>query len=110
MTSRFSAGDLERARQLQQQQQAASAVVAGGGWLPVVKGIMAERGLPVGGVRAPLLSASDEAVRACVAQLRALQGGFEPGVVKTLTPPPAPPHCNGGGERFLRSLHSQYGS
>ena len=69
----FTAGDLARARQLQQQQQAVSAVVASGGWLPVVKGIMAERGLPVGGVRAPLLSASEAAVRACVAQLRALK-------------------------------------
>lgn len=67
------AGDLARARQLQQQQQAVSAVVAGGGWLPVVKGIMTERGLPVGGVRAPLLPAADEAVRACIAQLRALK-------------------------------------
>ncbi len=66
-------GDLARARQLQHQQQAVSAVVASGGWLPVVKGIMAERGLPVGGVRAPLRPASDEAVRACVAQLRALK-------------------------------------
>ncbi len=67
------AGDLERARQLQQQQQAVSAAVASGGWLPIVKGIMAERGLPVGGVRAPLMSASADAVRACVAQLRALK-------------------------------------
>ena len=39
----FRAGDWERARRLQQQQQAVSAVVAGGGWLPIVKGIMAER-------------------------------------------------------------------
>ena len=69
----FSAGDWARARQLQQQQQAVSAVVASSGWRPVVKGIMAERGLPVGGVRAPLLPASDETVRACIAQLRALK-------------------------------------
>ena len=69
----FSAGDWARARRLQQQQQAVSAVVAGGGWLPVVKGIMAARGLPVGGVRAPLLSATDEAARACIAQLSALK-------------------------------------
>jgi len=69
----FGAGDLTRARQLQQQQQAVSAVVASSGWLPVVKGIMAERGLPVGGVRSPLLSAPEEAVRACIAQLRALK-------------------------------------
>ncbi|MYD11875.1 MAG: dihydrodipicolinate synthase family protein [Chloroflexi bacterium] len=69
----FHAGDWQGARQLQQQQQAVSAVVASGGWLPIVKGIMAARGLPVGGVRAPLLSATDEAVRACIAQLRALK-------------------------------------
>lgn len=74
----FRAGDLARTRQLQQQQQAVSAVVSSGGWLPVVKGIMAERGLTVGGVRAPLLPASDEATRACIAQLRALKVDLSP--------------------------------
>jgi len=69
----FCAGDLARARQLQKQQQAVSAVVQGGGWLPVVKGIMTERGLPVGGARPPWPPASEDAVRACIAQLRALK-------------------------------------
>ena len=69
----FKAGDFARARQLQKQQHAVSAVVASGGWLPVVKGIMAERGLPVGGVRPPMLRASEGTIRACIAQLRALK-------------------------------------
>ena len=58
---------------LQRQLTAASDVVGGAGWLTAVKGIMSARGLPVGGVRPPMLSASDEAIRACIAQLRALK-------------------------------------
>ena len=69
----FTAGDLPRARQLQKQQKAVTEVVSNAGWIPVVKGIMAERGLPVGGVRPPLLTAAEETVRACIAQLRALK-------------------------------------
>lgn len=69
----FHAGDLKAARKLQKQLNAVSDVVGGGGWLTVVKGIMRHRGLPVGGVRAPMISASDETVRACIAQLRALK-------------------------------------
>ncbi len=69
----FHAGDLEAAQKLQKQLNAVSDVVGGGGWLTVVKGIMRHRGLPVGGVRAPMISASDETVRACIAQLRALR-------------------------------------
>ncbi|MDE2821055.1 MAG: dihydrodipicolinate synthase family protein [Chloroflexota bacterium] len=69
----FHAGDLKTAQKLQKQLNAVSDVVGGGGWLTVVKGIMRHRGLPVGGVRAPMISASDETVRACIAQLRALR-------------------------------------
>ena len=69
----FHAGDLEAAQKLQKQLNAVSGVVGGGGWLTVVKGILAHRGLPVGGVRAPMISASDETVRACIAQLQALR-------------------------------------
>ena len=69
----FHAGDLKAAQKLQRQLNAVSDVVGGGGWLTVVKGIMTHRGLPVGGVRAPMISASDETVRACIAQLRALK-------------------------------------
>ena len=69
----FFAGDLARARRLQKQQHVVSAVVQGGGWLPLVKGIMTERGLSVGGARPPWPPASEDAVRACVAQLRALK-------------------------------------
>lgn len=69
----FHAGDLKAAQKLQKQLNAVSDVVGGGGWLTVVKGIMTHRGLPVGGVRAPMISASEETVRACIAQLRALR-------------------------------------
>ena len=69
----FHAGDLAAARKLQKQLQAASDVIGSAGWLTAVKGVLAERGLPVGGVRPPMLRASDEAIRACIAQLRALK-------------------------------------
>ncbi len=67
------APDLPRGRQLQKQLKAVGEVLHSGGWLSVVKGILAERGLPVGGVRAPGQPAAEETVRACVAQLRALK-------------------------------------
>ena len=69
----FHAGDLAGAQRLQAQLTAASDVVGSAGWLTAVKGIMAERGLPMGGVRPPMLSASEETIRACLAQLRALK-------------------------------------
>jgi len=69
----FHAGDLVAARKLQKQLQAASDVIGSAGWLTAVKGVLAERGLPVGGVRPPMLRASEEAIRACIAQLRALK-------------------------------------
>ena len=69
----FQAGDLAKAQRLQKRLKAVSDVVGGAGWLSAVKGIMAARGLPVGGVRPPMLGASDEAIRACLAQLRALK-------------------------------------
>ncbi len=69
----FRSGDLKAAQYLQKRLNAVSAVVGSGGWLTVVKGIMAHRGLPVGGVRAPMFAASPEAARACIAQLQALK-------------------------------------
>lgn len=69
----FQAGDLTAAQRLQKQLKAASDVVGSAGWLPVVKGIMAARGLPVGGARPPFQPASEETIRACLAQLRALK-------------------------------------
>ena len=74
----FYAGDLDKAQSLQKQLTAASDVIASGGWLTVVKGILAHRGLPVGGVRTPLLRASDETIRACLAQLQALRVDLTP--------------------------------
>lgn len=67
------AGDLDAAQKRQRQLNAVGDVIAGGGWLPVIKGMMAHRGLPVGGVRRPLLNASEETIRACLAQLQALR-------------------------------------
>jgi len=69
----FHAGDLAAAQSLQRRLKAASDVIGSAGWLTAVKGVLAERGLPVGGVRPPMLRASDEAIRACIAQLRALK-------------------------------------
>ncbi len=74
----FHAGDMARAQMLQHQLIAASEVVGRAGWLSAVKGVMAVRGLPVGPVRAPLQPASAEAIRACVAQLRALKVDLSP--------------------------------
>ena len=69
----FHAGDLAAAQKRQRQLKAASDVIASAGWLTAVKGVLNERGLPVGGVRPPMLRASDETIRACLAQLRALK-------------------------------------
>lgn len=69
----FHAGDLAAAQSAQKRLNAVGDVVGAAGWLPVVKGVMAHRGLPVGGTRAPMLQVSDEALRACIAQLQALQ-------------------------------------
>ena len=69
----FHAGDLAAAQSLQKQLKAASDVIGSAGWLTAVKGVLAERGLPVGPVRPPMIHASDEAIRACIAQLRALK-------------------------------------
>ena len=69
----FHAGDLIAAQTLQKQLIAVSDVVGSAGWLTVVKGIMEQRGLPVGGVRAPMISASEETIRACLSQLQALR-------------------------------------
>lgn len=69
----YHAGEMAAAQALQRQLKAASDVIGSAGWLTAVKGVLAARGLPVGGVRPPLLQASDEAIRACIAQLRALK-------------------------------------
>ena len=74
----FHAGDLITAQALQRQLKAASDVVGSAGWLTAVKGILSERGLPVGGVRPPMMSASSETIRACIAQLLALKVDLSP--------------------------------
>ncbi len=67
------AGNLIAARERQRQLKALGEVIAGAGGLPMFKALLQERGLPVGGMRAPLQSPAEETVRACVAQLRALK-------------------------------------
>ena len=69
----FAAGDLAAARAAQRQLKAAGEVIASAGGMPVFKALLRARGLDVGGVRAPLQSPPEEAVRACLAQLRALK-------------------------------------
>ena len=67
------AGDLDAARRGQRQLNTVGEVITASGWLPVIKGLMAQRGLPVGGVRPPLVNASEATIRTCVAQLTALR-------------------------------------
>ncbi len=71
------AGNLEEAQSIQRLLIRVNHVLNSGGWLPLVKGVMQYRGLPVGGVRRPLLSADDEAIRACIGQLTALRVSLE---------------------------------
>lgn len=71
------AGNLEEAQSIQRLLIRVNNVLNSGGWLPLVKGVMQHRGLPVGGVRRPLLSADDEAIRACIGQLTALRVSLE---------------------------------
>ncbi len=67
------AGDLPAARTRQRQLKAAGEVIANAGGLPLFKALLRARGLDVGDVRAPLQSAPEATVRACLAQLRALK-------------------------------------
>ena len=66
------ANDLAAAQAYQKRLNEVGSVIARFGWLPVIKGVMALRGLAVGGVRSPLQSASEDTIRRCVEQLRAL--------------------------------------
>ena len=67
------ADDLALARRLQRQLKTVGEVISSAGGLPLFKSLLSARGLPVGGVRPPLQSATEETVRACLAQLRALK-------------------------------------
>ena len=67
------AGDLALARKIQRQLKTVGDVISGAGGMPLFKGLLRARGLSLGDVRSPLQSASEETVRACVVQLRALK-------------------------------------
>lgn len=66
------AGDLTTARVLQQKLNQVRAILGDGGNLSLFKAILAKRGVPVGDVRAPLLSASTEVVTAKWSELSTL--------------------------------------
>ena len=68
----MAAGDLEEALRYQHTLNAVRHVLRAGTWLSLVKGLMIERGLPVGGVRRPLLTAPDALIQACAKEIRAL--------------------------------------
>lgn len=68
-----SAGDLARARGLQQKLNRVRELLGDGGDLSLFKQIMARRGIPVGDVRAPLLPAAPELVEARWQELLALE-------------------------------------
>ncbi len=74
----YHAGELAAAQARQRQLRAVIEVVGSGGWLTIVKGILSARGLPVGGVRPPLVQASAETIKACIAQLQALKIDLSP--------------------------------
>ena len=65
-------GDLEEAKRYQYKLNAVNKILQTGSWLPLVKGLMIERGIPVGGVRRPLLTAPDALIQACVKEFKAL--------------------------------------
>lgn len=66
------AGELSRARVLQQQVNAVRRLLGDGGDLSLFKGILARRGLPVGPVRPPQLQASADLTADCWQTLTAL--------------------------------------
>ena len=64
--------NLEEALRYQHTLNAIRNVLRAGDWLPLVKGLMIERGLPVGGVRRPLLTAPDALIQTCAKEIRDL--------------------------------------
>jgi len=71
------AGNLDEAQEHQRKLNQVREVLASGGWLPVMKALLNERGIPVGGVRRPLLSPDDEVIQAAIRQLSALKVSLE---------------------------------
>lgn len=71
-------GDLPRARELQTTLDAVRAILRDGADLSLFKGMLAQRGLAVGSVRAPLMQASDATLTACWQALTALSLDLSP--------------------------------
>ncbi len=71
-------GDLPRARELQGTLDAVRAILRDGADLSLFKGVLAQRGLAVGAVRAPLVQASDATITTCWQALTALNLDLSP--------------------------------
>ncbi len=71
LLSAIKAGDWSSARHAQERATTAVRILKDGSDLSLFKGVLKRRGLPVGPVRAPLLTASDEDVDACFNELEA---------------------------------------
>jgi 4-hydroxy-tetrahydrodipicolinate synthase len=67
----MAAGDLTRARLAQARVTAVARILGDGGDLSLFKGVLKWRGVSVGPVRRPLLTAGDDVVAACVRELEA---------------------------------------
>jgi 4-hydroxy-tetrahydrodipicolinate synthase len=67
-----SQGSLSQARKLQRKLDAVRQILEDGTDLSIFKGVLAQRGLPVGGVRPPLLPASEAVIARCWQALTAL--------------------------------------
>jgi 4-hydroxy-tetrahydrodipicolinate synthase len=71
-------GDLPRARELQATLDAVRAILRDGADLSLFKGVLAQRGLAVGTVRAPLMQAADTTITTCWQALTALNLELSP--------------------------------
>jgi len=70
-------GKLEEAQKLQRKLNQVRDVLASGGWLPMLKALLNQRGIPVGHVRRPLLAPDDEMIQTAIRQFTALRVSLE---------------------------------
>lgn len=71
-------GNREDAQAYQRQLNQISNVLSSGVWLPMMKAILNQRGLPVGHVRRPLLAPTDDSIQTVLRQLSALRIDLSP--------------------------------
>lgn len=72
------AGNLQEAQTYQRKLNQVSKVLATDVWLPMMKALLNQRGIPVGNVRRPLLAPTDEMIQTALRQLTALRVSLEP--------------------------------